>query len=153
MMRVERLSLFVLFAALLFFAGASGQAHANYEDRFKLAEQYLTFFGEGKYEEAHALLATDETLEDFMQRIAAVNRHFEHELHEKRGFSLTGRQVARVTPLLFEDTYIIVNVATLVTAEENGRPIQEIMNSGVYFRFNEENQIEMVHAIGEGWLC
>jgi hypothetical protein len=152
MLRVERLTLYVLVAALLLFAAASGQTHASYENRLKLAEQYLTFFGQGKFAEAHALLATDETLEDFLQRIAAVNRHFEHELHEK-GLNLTSKQVARVTPLLFEDTYIIVNVSTLITAEENGRQMQEIMNSGVYFRFNERDEIEMVHAIGEGWLC
>lgn len=152
MLRLERFSLFILFAGLLLFAAAGGKAHANYEDRFKLAEQYLTYFGEGKFEEAHALLATDEKLDDFLKRINAVNSHFEHEMHEK-GLNVTGKRVARVTPMLFEDTYIIVNVATLVTAEDNGTPMEEIINSGVYFRFNEDNQIEMVHAIGEGWLC
>lgn len=152
MLRQSRLFLFAWLAMLPMFMAAFGQAHAAYEERFKLAEQYLTLFGEGKYEEAHGLLATDEPFEAFLKRIELVNRHFVDEL-SGRGLNPTGRKVARVTPLLFEDTYIIVNVATVITAEDDGRPIEEILNSGVYFRFNENNQIEMVHAIGEGWLC
>lgn len=152
MIRSVRLSALARLLALAMFLGAAVQVHAAYDKRFDQAESYLRYFGEGKLKEAYDMLATEETFDDFVKRVTLVNKHFEHEMQEK-GFDVVGKQVVAVSPMTFDVHYIIVSVRTQITVRKGTQELSDFAHSDVYFRFNAEGQIEMVHGIGEGWLC
>lgn len=152
MLRVDRFFVFVWLLMAAVVVGAAGQAQAAYDKRFDVAENYLRYFGDGKYREAYSMLATDESFDDFMKRIELVNKHFEQEMREK-GYDVVTKKILAVSPMTFEDNYIIVSVRTEIVARKGAQEVSDVMPSDVYFRFNKEGQIEMVHGIGDGWLC
>lgn len=150
-----RLDRSVMVAWLLMVAmvlGVAAQVQAAYDKRFDQAESYLRYFGDGKYQEAYSMLATDESFDDFLKRITRVNKYFEQEMQEK-GFEVVSKKIIAVSPMTFEDTYIIVSVRTEITAKKGSQELSDITHSEVYFRFNKAGHIEMVHGIGDGWLC
>ncbi len=144
-----------LLAALLFVATlipitGIQNASAAYDKRFEMAERYLRLFGQDQLHEAHAMLATQESFEAYLERLQHVREHFAKGLRE-RGFELVSRQVIAVSPMTFEEKYIIVSVRTQVIAKSGASQIQDIHHGEVYFRFDGEGRIELVHGIEDGY--
>lgn len=144
-----------LLAALLFVATLSPltgmqDASAAYDKRFDMAERYLRHFGQDQFQEAHAMLATQESFEAYLDRLQRVRGHFAKGLRE-RGFELVSRQVIAVSPMTFEEKYIIVAVRTQVIAKSGTSQVEDIHHGEVYFRFDGEGRIELVHSIEDGY--
>lgn len=130
--------------------GVAAQVQAAYDKRLELAEKYMHYLHENQFKEAHSMLATDESFDDFMMRLNKAKKHFAQEIGEK-GFELVSRKVLAVNPMTFEENYIIVAVRTEIIVKQGSQEMNDVMHFDVYFRFNKEGQIEMVHGIADGY--
>ena len=152
---MKRVSLWgALFAIVLAIATQAAFARAIDTKRFELAEQYMMLMNAKEYKKAYGLLAWKISYTDFLARVESSNKAFAEQLSEQ-GVELQSRKVERVTPMTFEDKYIIVNVDSSFTGTRKGtkEKVTDTVHYQVYFRFNEKGLIDLVNGIGEGWMC
>jgi hypothetical protein len=127
-------------------------ATARIDPRFDAAESYLKYVNTGEYRKAYDLLAWDISFEDFVARAEASNQGFAESLKE-HGITLVSKKIERIDPMTFEDQYIIVAVRSLVVGKRGAETMEETVHYQVYFRFDQSGKIDLVHSIGEGWIC
>lgn len=130
----------------------AAQAVTKIDPRFDTAATYLEYLSQGDTEKAYALLAWPMSFEEFKQRIDASNEGLAKELKEQ-GIDLVSKTIARVAPMTFEDQYIIVTVQSEIVGKRGEEIVKDDVTYQMYFRFNKDGKIDLVHAIGEGWIC
>ncbi len=140
-----------LAAVCLALAGADTAA-AKVDPRFEVAESYLMYVNTGEFKKAYELLDFEISYDQFLERVEASNKSFAESLRE-HGVTLVSKKIERVDPMTFEAQYIIVSVRSHVVGTRGNETQEEDVYYQVYFRFNDKGKIDMVHAIGEGWIC
>lgn len=149
---MKRHTLVVGMAVGLLVLAVAGSATARIDPRFDAAESYLRYVNTGEYRKAYDLLDWEITFDDFVARVEASNRGFADSLKEN-GIALVSKKIDRIDPMTFEDKYIIVSVRSHVVGRRGAENLEEDVFYQVYFRFNDKGRIDLVHSIGEGWIC
>jgi hypothetical protein len=149
---MRRIGILALLIVTFFVLAIPRSLPAAPDPRFDVAESYLRHVSTGEYRKAFELLDWKITFEEFVTRIEASNQGFADSLREQ-GITLVSKKIDRVDPMTFEDQYIIVAVRSQIVGKRGEAMVQDTAHYQVYFRFNGTGRIDLVHSIGEGWIC